>query len=66
MDIAALKKFQEVWGPVVEAIPAVIDATQNKADLDRAIAFKRQEFERIQADIAAEEKSGFSSDYNAR
>jgi hypothetical protein len=37
IDIAALKKFQAQWAPVLEAIPAVLEMAERKADLDRAM-----------------------------
>jgi len=38
IDIGALRKFQDLWGPVLETIPAVIEATAKQDDLARAIA----------------------------
>jgi hypothetical protein len=38
MDINALRKFADTFGPAIEAIPAVIDAVSKKADLDREMA----------------------------
>jgi len=45
IDTAALKKFQEIWGPVIEAIPAVLDMAASQADWERAITVKKIEFE---------------------
>lgn len=52
IDTSALRKFQELWGPVLQTIPAVLDAAEREADLDRAINLKRMELERVQADLA--------------
>lgn len=35
VDIGALRKFQELWGPVLEALPAVMDAVAKQEDFDR-------------------------------
>lgn len=51
IDTSALRKFQDVWGPVLQTIPAVLDAAEREADLDRAINAKRIEFGRIQSEI---------------
>ena len=35
VDIGALRKFQELWGPVLEALPAVMDAVAKQEDFER-------------------------------
>lgn len=52
IDTSALRKFQDVWGPVLQTIPAVLDAAEREADLDRAINAKRIELERLKKEIA--------------
>lgn len=51
IDVNALRKFQELWTPVINAIPAVLDAAAQQADLDRALAQKRIELEKAGAEI---------------
>lgn len=51
IDTGALRKFQEVWGPVLTAIPAVLDMVEREADLDRALNVKRVELEKAQKQI---------------
>ena len=38
IDVGALRRFQETWGPVLDAIPAVVNMAEQQADLDRALA----------------------------
>lgn len=52
IDTNALRRFQELWDPVMKAIPAVLDAAERQADLDRGISAKKIELDRIQAEIA--------------
>lgn len=47
IDVGALKQFQTQWGPVLAAIPAVLDMVERKADLDRAMAKYEQDVEDI-------------------
>lgn len=53
VDIGALRKFQDLWGPVLESIPAVIEATAKKEDLDRAIAIQNKALEKAKQDVAS-------------
>ena len=41
IDINALRKFQETWSPVMDAIPAVMDMVAKQADMDRSMAKAR-------------------------
>ena len=52
IDTAALKKFQDVWGPVIEAIPAVLDAAAQQKDVERFLQSKRAEMEEADKKIA--------------
>lgn len=52
VDIGALRKFQDLWGPVLEAIPAVIDAVAKKNDFDRGLIEQKLAFEKAQAEVA--------------
>jgi hypothetical protein len=45
IDTAALRKFQDLWGPVLEAIPAVLEATAKKADVERELRVKQVEID---------------------
>jgi hypothetical protein len=45
IDTAALRKFQDLWGPVLEAIPAVLEATAKKADVERELRIKQIEID---------------------
>ena len=45
IDTTALRKFQDLWGPVVEAIPAVLEMSAKQADWERSLAVKKIEFE---------------------
>lgn len=45
IDTIALRKFQEVWGPVLDAIPAVLEATAKRADVERELRIKQVELE---------------------
>lgn len=67
IDTGALRKFQEIWNPVIKAIPAVLDMAERQADLERGIQAKQQELERIQKEIVAaiEEADRRISDANA-
>ena len=45
IDTSALRKFQDVWGPVLDAIPAVLEAVAKKADVERELRIKQTELE---------------------
>ena len=53
IDIGALRKFQDLWGPVLETIPAVIEATAKQDDLARAIAAQNKLLDKAKQDVAA-------------
>jgi len=52
IDTAALRKFQDVWGPVIDAIPAVLDAAAQQKDVERFLQSKRAEMEEADKKIA--------------
>lgn len=52
IDTGALKKFVETFGPAVEAIPAVLEATANKDALGREIKKQEKELEKAKAAVA--------------
>lgn len=52
IDTNALRKFQDVFTPILELIPTVLDAEAAKRDLDRAILIKKAEYEKAEKDIA--------------
>lgn len=47
IDVTALKQIHAVFGPVISAIPAVIDSLNSASDLERAILIKRTELEKL-------------------
>ena len=51
VDISALRKFQDLWGPVLESLPAVMDAVAKQADLDRALSAAKRDFDKVMADV---------------
>jgi len=53
IDIGALRKFEESWRPVLESIPAVIEMSQQRNELEKAVAAKRKEFDDVKAEIQA-------------
>jgi hypothetical protein len=52
IDTTALRKFQDVWGPVLAAIPAVLEATAQKADVERELRIKQAEIDEADKKIA--------------
>lgn len=52
IDISALRKFQDLWGPVLEAIPAVMDAVAKQSDMDREIRVQIKALEQAQKEVA--------------
>lgn len=53
IDIGTLHSFQNAWGPVIAAIPAVINMAEQQADLNRALAAKRLELTAASDEIDA-------------
>jgi chromosome segregation ATPase len=53
IDIGALKKFQELWAPVLETIPAVVEMTAHRDDLARGIAQEETRLAKLQEEIAS-------------
>jgi len=51
IDINALRKFQETWSPVMDAIPAVMDMVAKQADMDRSMAQAKKDLEAAQAEV---------------
>jgi hypothetical protein len=47
IDHRALQSFYDMWTPVMQTLPAVIDAAQREAELSRSVAQKAAEFERV-------------------
>jgi uncharacterized small protein (DUF1192 family) len=52
IDTTALRKFQDVWGPVLDAIPAVLNAVAQQNDVERFLQIKRAEMEEADKKIA--------------
>jgi chromosome segregation ATPase len=53
IDISALRKFQDLWGPVLEAIPAVMDAVARQSDIDREVQVQIKALEKAQQEVAS-------------
>lgn len=51
INVGALRKFQEVWGPVLDAIPAVVEMTERQADMEREVNAHRAEMDKAKAEI---------------
>lgn len=51
MDVAALRAFQSTWGPVIDAIPAVINMAEQFADIERGIVSKQKELAAVIAKV---------------
>ena len=45
IDTTALRKFQDVWGPVLDAIPAVLEAVAKQSDVERELRIKKVELD---------------------
>lgn len=58
VDVVALKKFADVFGPAVESIPAVLDALGKQADMDRHIALKKRELDEVIREIERQKAEG--------
>jgi chromosome segregation ATPase len=52
IDTNALRKFQEIFTPILELIPAILSAEAGKRDLDREIVLKKAELDKADKDIA--------------
>lgn len=53
INVSALRKFQETFGPAIEAIPAVIEAVERQADMQREVNAHKAKMEKAQAEIQA-------------
>lgn len=53
IDIGALRKFQDMWEPVLQAIPAVMELEAKKADMERWLASEQAKLAKAQAEVAA-------------
>lgn len=51
IDIGAIRKFEEAWKPIIDAIPAVVTMAQQQTALERDIALKRTELAEAQHEI---------------
>jgi hypothetical protein len=52
IDTNSLRKFQEVFTPILELIPAVLAAEAGKRDLEREIVLRKAELVKADKDIA--------------
>ena len=53
IDFVAIRRFQEVWGPVMELLPALLDIKAHKDDLDRELTKSRAKASQAVAEIQA-------------
>ena len=53
IDISALRRFQDMWEPVMKAIPAVMELDAKQTDMDRWVATKKLELETAKKEIDA-------------
>jgi chromosome segregation ATPase len=51
IDLNALRKFQDLWSPVMEAIPAVMDMAAKQADLERGLTKMAKDLAKAQAEV---------------
>jgi phosphoenolpyruvate-protein kinase (PTS system EI component) len=51
IDVGALRKFQEVWAPVVACVPAVLDMAAKQADFERGLAQAAIDLEKAKAEV---------------
>lgn len=51
IDVNALRIFQATWGPVIDAIPTVINVIGQQADLDRELKQKAMALEKAKKEI---------------
>ena len=56
IDIVAIKQFQAQWRPVMDAIPAVLEMAERKADLDRAMVQYTQDVEKVRQAAAKDQE----------
>ncbi len=58
VNLSELRKFQDIWGPVLQTIPAVIEMVERKDDLDRSIAAAQREYDKVKTHIEDQLKIG--------
>lgn len=58
INVVELRKFQELFGPVLAAIPAVLDLDAQMADAERAVAAAKREYDQIKAGIEEQLRIG--------
>lgn len=51
IDIGALRQFEASWKPVLDSIPAVIEMSQQRNELEKAVEAKRKEFAAAEQEI---------------
>jgi predicted nucleic acid-binding Zn-ribbon protein len=60
IDTRALQAFQELWAPVVAALPAVINAARQDAELQQSIVAKQAKFQELES-AAAEKQAQYEN-----
>ena len=53
IDLIALRRFREVWEPVLAAIPVLLEVSAQQTHLDRQLELSRIKFGQAQAEIDA-------------
>ena len=52
MDVGALREFQRIWAPVLDAIPAAINMAETQADFERSLKAQAMALEKAKAEVA--------------
>jgi colicin import membrane protein len=55
MNSREIQKFHDLWAPMINSLPAVINAIDSGEELARALTQRRAEFDRLDAEFAARE-----------
>ena len=53
IDYNALRRFQEMWGPVMDALPSILEITARQADADRALKLTKLDHEKALKEVDA-------------
>ena len=61
IDIGAIRAFQNMWGPVLQVLPAIMDTVERKADIDRELAQSQQAVIDAQAVADANQKAALAA-----
>lgn len=53
IDYNALRRFQEMWGPVMDALPSILEASAKQADIERVLRLTKLDHEKAVKDVGA-------------